>query len=800
MRDDKTPSMVASCSDLMLQSKDRIEQRDGTGPKSDDDEGKGGSRWRQGWRRGNRGGNGNGGSGSERKLLDRLAPEWKPMHVLSVEVENAVLSGCLVYFVNYPSLPDVFGGGAVQSVAARVEGISTGTPNEAPITTGTAAAAAAENDDTHDENDDDETAWMMKQLIAMSSQDKVVLAQAATTASTASNSTTPMTAKEVVEKLALSMGGNVSMNYYSSVTHIVASYNDPKVRFHCNKDRDVIALSWLVRCKRAGVKLPLRPRDYLCMSKDTRQRASERFDESGDGYDSDVEAEDVAALVARHLKVEDVDRRGLARRLSLASGGGVVAREKKAEMDESAERDALVALSAIPSPSPQDFLPLFRAQRAQHGVIDWQRCALHGCTLLVLSFSDPSLSSFIHTHDDATSASTSASSMLFSACSAVDSLETAQQRTAAAERATYALLARLHGARMVTTLTEDVTHIIGILPNITAKRTTTPAAALDAGWDDDSLDITPEMILKCVYENAGGAAAVSLLRRRLVSFPGSKPSSSLASKVLPSSLHLVSIDWLNAFFQAAENRTKQDQMQNQEHPGRAGRHFVEIPHEEEYPLLDVEYSKDIPSSWPWSAYLQGYESNTRLSGGRGGKKRAASSSKSTTPPSSDDYALKKTRARKYADAERERIQPSVLLRNTAGKVRKVDEEKKVAVVNARRRGAATIPKVNEESRVAKEEEDFLKIMFHDDDDDDAGVVKESVMPEEKQQQRAPQRRRGKATQIKRKAAEVAPMNIVAPSAVIETFDVQAPAVSRASNKKLSIKERARMFHESKKKG
>lgn len=74
-----------------------------------------------------------------------------------------------------------------------------------------------------------------------------------------------------------------SMNWTPEVTHTIAAVPSGVKYMALEKaGRDVIRLSWLLECERAGALLPLKPRHYLHLGPTTLQGAS-NVDCHGDG-------------------------------------------------------------------------------------------------------------------------------------------------------------------------------------------------------------------------------------------------------------------------------------------------------------------------------------------------------------------------------------------------------------------------------------------------------------------------------------------------------------------------------------
>ncbi|KAL3684731.1 hypothetical protein R1sor_002753 [Riccia sorocarpa] len=112
--------------------------------------------------------------------------------------------------------------------------------------------------------------------------------------------------KENLHKLVVENGGSFSMNLNDEVTHAIACERKGIKYIAAASHRDVIHHSWIMDCCAVKSLLPVKPKYYLHLSAQTKDKMKAEIDEYGDVYYLDIDTNDLKQLF------ENVDRSKLA--------------------------------------------------------------------------------------------------------------------------------------------------------------------------------------------------------------------------------------------------------------------------------------------------------------------------------------------------------------------------------------------------------------------------------------------------------------------------------------------------------
>ncbi|KAH7314911.1 hypothetical protein KP509_21G026900 [Ceratopteris richardii] len=99
-----------------------------------------------------------------------------------------------------------------------------------------------------------------------------------------------------LHKLVIQNGGRFAMNLSASVTHIIAAEKRGIQYKAAALGRDVIHVSWFLDCCAQKALVPLRPRYFLHLSKESKGKLPEDIDEFGDNFYEDLDVNDLKQM------------------------------------------------------------------------------------------------------------------------------------------------------------------------------------------------------------------------------------------------------------------------------------------------------------------------------------------------------------------------------------------------------------------------------------------------------------------------------------------------------------------------
>jgi hypothetical protein len=442
------------------------------------------------------------------------------------------------------------------------------------------------------------------------------------------------------------LGGKPALSYASLVTDVVAATLDDKVVDFIKKNpkMSILTPGWLIRCLENNVLCPLRPRDFLYLAPDDPRRPpSEEADRFGDYYYQDVETEDVEALLQYHIKEKDVNVDEVVTSLLAAAaplllvdssspspsllpaatvnnGGssassifanGVSSLNKLEEYTAAVEKRDSLRFSG------RTLLGWLDSELAAVGMLDVPRSLLHGCTVFLLEITTTlngsqslatsteisGLLGLKNEEKEEENLKTSFSAVL----TATKEGETAAVEAEVAARrlrlSRLKLTAQMHGAKVVSEMTPEVTHLVGVVVvdspanSTTAAADATTTAATAAAAAAISSPDSDTLLAALKSSSAGdGRKAVRVLHESLVE---------------AESIQLVSSDWIEAAAAtaaatAAGRREGSDDA------------TLQPPDAAQFPLMDAEVMEDV-SAWRWTHYAPLPRPTSAAGGGTGGR-------------------------------------------------------------------------------------------------------------------------------------------------------------------------------------
>jgi len=418
------------------------------------------------------------------------------------------------------------------------------------------------------------------------------------------------------------LGGKPSLNNFQSVTDVVAAtLDDPRVKKHIqsNPEKSILTPQWILRCEENKRLCPLRPRDFIYMApSDDRKPSSEEADRFGDYYYQDAEAEDVHALIQRHIKEKEIDVDEIIRSLFAAaapmllldegSAGGAHAASSHSSIDPANGNSAVFAngvtslnkleeyTTAVEQRSSARFsartlLGWLNSELSAVGKLDFRRSILHGCTLFILE---------IPVSEGETAAATATGGVkieeeveeeantMVPSFTATKEVEAAAAEAAASARKLrfnrFKLAAQMHGAKVVEKLTPEVSHLVGVITPSVSDKASIAAAAAVVSPDSDTLLTALKNI------STDGSKAVRLLHDFLIH---------------DESIQLVSSDWIE---EAAVLAAAKAAAEKGSDSGGAPL-LIQPPDAAQFPLMDAEMMEDV-TSWRWTHYAPALCSDT----------------------------------------------------------------------------------------------------------------------------------------------------------------------------------------------
>ncbi|MCO5600365.1 hypothetical protein L7F22_054476 [Adiantum nelumboides] len=102
--------------------------------------------------------------------------------------------------------------------------------------------------------------------------------------------------KDYLHRLVIQNGGVFAMNLSTSITHAVAAQKKGMQYQAAASKRDVIHVSWVLDCCAQRVLLPLKPKYFLHLSKDSKVKAMEDVDDFGDNHYEDLDVVDLQQM------------------------------------------------------------------------------------------------------------------------------------------------------------------------------------------------------------------------------------------------------------------------------------------------------------------------------------------------------------------------------------------------------------------------------------------------------------------------------------------------------------------------
>jgi len=455
------------------------------------------------------------------------------------------------------------------------------------------------------------------------------------------------------------LGGKPSLNNFKSVTDVVAvTLDDPRVKKHIksNPDKSILTPQWILNCKESNMLCPLRPRDFLYMAPDDDRRPSlEEADKFGDYYYQDTDAEDVRALIHRHIQEKEIDVDEIIKSMFAAaapmllldegkvSAGGIM---KPQAVSSSSSFDATNGNSAIFANgvtslnkleeytsaikqrkfsrfSARTLLGWLDSELSAVGKLEYRRSILHGCTLFILEI--PVLDG-----ESATTPGTitggggkierkkeeEANTMGF--FTATKEIEAAAAGSAVAARKLrfnrLKLTAQMHGAKVVDELTPEVSHFVGVI---------TPLVIDDSGGSPSIQN--SNTVGKVGIDSMATAAAAAVLSpdsdALLAALKNSGTDGSKAVQVLhdfllhDGTIQLVNSDWIEEASVLAAAKAVEEK-------GGSGATTLlpQPPNAAQFPLMDAELMQDV-SSWRWTHYAPVLGSSAGVEGTATGQRQ-----------------------------------------------------------------------------------------------------------------------------------------------------------------------------------